>query len=518
MSRSGMADARSPESLKVFISYSRRDSRDFAEEIVAGLQLAGFAPFLDRHDITAGEEWETRLTGLLAQADTVVFVISPEAIKSRRCNWEVDKAAAQSKRLLPVIFKPVAPADIPPELQKRQYIRFDTGLGINRPLAELAEALRQDVDWIREHTRLGEAAARWQSRGRPDSLLLRADDLIAAKSWVESRKSDAPAITDLVRAFIGSSEAGEAAQFAKSKLAQRRVRYAQTLAVLCAAVLLAAIVGWWQQARLRERMYAFANAHPLTAAQELALKAKDSFRECTDCPDMIVVPAGSFMMGSSSAETGHKPNEDPQHTVTIAETFAVSKFEVTFAGWDACVAHGDCNPHVSDGGFGRNAQPVINVTWADARQYIAWLSAATGKPYRLLSEAEYEYAARAGSQTAYPWGNEIGAGNANCVGCGGRWNGKQPAPVGSFPANRFGLYDMNGNVWQWVEDCTHKSYQGAPQDGSAWTAGESCAGRVARGGTFNGLPAGARSGSRLLITSGSLYFNLGFRVGRTLNR
>lgn len=513
-----MAEARSPEALKVFISYSRRDSRDFAEEVVAGLQLAGFAPFLDRHDIAAGEEWEARLIGLIAQADTIVFILSPELINSRRCKWEIEKAAAQSKRLLPVIFKSVAPADIPQELQKRQYIRFDTGLGINRPLAQLADALRQDIDWIREHTRLGEAAARWESRGQPESVLLRGDDLAAAKSCIENRKSDAPAITDLVRTFIGASEQAQRVQLAKSKLVRRRVRYAQAFAVFCALVLLAAVVGWWQQAWLKERVYALANAHPLTAAQEVALKAKDSFQECTDCPDMIVVPAGSFMMGSPSAEAGHKPNEDPQHNVTIAEPFAVSKFEVTFADWDACVAHGDCDPHVSDGGFGRGDQPLINVTWDDARRYIAWLSAATGKPYRMLSEAEYEYAARAGSETPYPWGSQVGAGNANCIGCGGQWNGKAPAPAGSFPANKFGLYDMIGNVWQWVQDCVHTSYQGAPQDGSAWTAGTTCNNRVARGGTFNVLPAAVRSGSRLLITSGSLYFNLGFRVGRTLGR
>ncbi len=310
----------------------------------------------------------------------------------------------QSKRLLPVIFKSVADVDIPQELQKRQYIRFDTGLGINRPLAQLADALRQDIDWIREHTRLGEAAARWQARSRAESLLLRGDDLFAAKSWIENRKIDAPAITDLVRAFIAASEEAENAQFAKSKLAHRRVHYAQAFAAFCPLILLMATIGWWQQTWLRERLYAFANAHPLAAAQELALKATDFFKECTDCPDMIVVPAGSFMMGSSSAEAGHKPGEDPQHSVTIAKPFAASKSEVSFADWDACVAHGRCNPHVSDGGYGRGHQPVINVTRHDAQRYIAWLAAETGKSYRLLSEAEFEYAARAGSQSAFPWG------------------------------------------------------------------------------------------------------------------
>ena len=130
----------------------------------------------------------------------------------------------------------------------------------------------------------------------------------------------------------------------------------------------------------------------------------------------------------------------------FAKPFAVSKFEVTFDDWDACVAYGDCNPVVRDSGWGRGRQPVINVTWDDAQRYVAWLSRMTGRTYRLLSEAEWEYAARAGTQTAYSWGDEIGKGNANCHGCGSQWDRRQTAPVGSFAANAFGLYDMLGNV------------------------------------------------------------------------
>src|SRR5215471_18609935 len=177
-----MADAGAGEKLKVFISYSRRDSAAFADELVAGLELAGFAPFLDRHDIAAGEDWEARLGGLIAQSDTVVFVVSPVSVKSERCVWEVERTLGLSKRLLPVIHKPVPDDDIPQQLSRLQFVRFDNR-GLARPLAELAEALRLDLDWIREHTRLGELAARWQARGKPESLLLRGDDLDAAKAW-----------------------------------------------------------------------------------------------------------------------------------------------------------------------------------------------------------------------------------------------------------------------------------------------------------------------------------------------
>jgi TIR domain len=197
-----MADPGAVEKLKVFISYSRKDSAAFADELVAGLELAGFAPFLDRHDIAAGEDWEARLGGLIEQSDTVVFVVSPEAVKSDRCVWEVDRTSALSKRLLPVIFKPVPEHHVLKKLSRLQFVRFDTGRGITRPLGELAEALRQDLDWIREHTRLGELAMRWDGRGHPESLLLRGEDLDAAKTWMAVRKAAAPEITDAQRAFV----------------------------------------------------------------------------------------------------------------------------------------------------------------------------------------------------------------------------------------------------------------------------------------------------------------------------
>src|ERR1700691_4103850 len=256
-----MAETGSSERLKVFISYSRRDSTDFA----------------------AGEDGEARFATLTRKADTVVFVVSPEAVKSERCNWEVNKALAETKRLLPVIFKPVADADIPQELQRRQFVRFDTGLGINRPLAQLAEALRQDLDWIREHTRLGELAGRWEARGHPDWLLLRGDDLVSAQSWADRRKPEAPAITDSIRAFIAASGQAETADFARSKAAHRRVRWAQVFAALCALALVVAIAGWWKQTWMKESMYELMSVHELAATQERTLKPKDSFQECTDC-------------------------------------------------------------------------------------------------------------------------------------------------------------------------------------------------------------------------------------------
>src|SRR6516164_448487 len=275
-----MADPGAGEKLKVFISYSRRDSAAFADELMAGLEVAGFAPFLDRHDIAAGEPWEARLDGLIAQSDTVVFVVSPEAVKSERCTWEVDRTLELSKRLLPVIFKSVPDHDIPEKLRRLQFVRFDTGRGITRPLAELAEALRQDLDWIREHTRLGEIATRWDRRKRPEALLLRGDDLGAAKAWMATRKVGAPEITDAQRALISASEEAEAkrlgneraqlerekAQVAEIKAAQARTARLQritrrAIAAAAAVILIAGgIVGWLQWDKARQ-----------LAAQEVAL-------------------------------------------------------------------------------------------------------------------------------------------------------------------------------------------------------------------------------------------------------
>jgi TIR domain len=243
--------------LKVFISYSRKDASGFADELVAGLEVAGFAPFLDRHDIAPGENWEVRLGRLIQEADTVVFVVSPEAVRSERCIWEVEKTVELSKRLLPLIFKPVPDADIPTKLARLQFIRFDIGPGFARPLVQLAEALRQDIEWIREHTRLGDMAARWQSRGQPESLLVRGTDLEACQSWLKQRKASAPEVSDLVQAFLNASSEAETARTRKERQqledmarAQARTACAQRVttwalvAVAAAVALGIGIVSW----------------------------------------------------------------------------------------------------------------------------------------------------------------------------------------------------------------------------------------------------------------------------------
>ena len=273
-------------------------------------------------------------------------------------------------------------------------------------------------------------------------------------------------------------------------------------------------------------------AAPLTAAEVRALKPGDSFRECEECPEMVVVPAGSFMMGSPPSEAGNawQEHEFPQHRVTIARPFAVGKYEVTFAEWDACVAAGGCSYRPGDEGWGRGRRPVINVPWSlITREYLPWLSRKTGKTYRLLTEAEWEYAARAGSTTHFHFGNtetelctydNIGDLTAEHLIKGWKVTNCSDgylytAPVGSFRPNAFGLYDMHGNVLEWVQDCLNESYAGAPSDGSAWTTGD-CAFRVLRGGSWGSPASLARSAVRDRWCAGCLSKNDGFRVARTL--
>jgi formylglycine-generating enzyme required for sulfatase activity len=251
----------------------------------------------------------------------------------------------------------------------------------------------------------------------------------------------------------------------------------------------------------------------LAAGQERAAKPRAEFTECANCPTMIVVPAGSFVMGSPATETDRGANEGPQHRVTIAKPFAVGRTEVTFAQWDACVAAGACR-QVSDNGWGRGDRPVINVGWRDAAQYVEWLAGVTGKPYRLLSEAEWEYAARAGTTTRFSFGDddtELGRyawyfKNSN----------RKTQAAGTKEANAFGLYDMQGNVYEWVADPWHDSYENAPSDGSVWQNDPAPNRHVVRGGSWYFDAKELRSASRAGPPSGLQDGNVGFRVGRTL--
>jgi formylglycine-generating enzyme required for sulfatase activity len=292
---------------------------------------------------------------------------------------------------------------------------------------------------------------------------------------------------------------------------------------------------------------------------EVALQPGQTFRDCTDCPEMVVIPAGSFLMGSSDEETARdvgdvSPTEErsyaqramsrerPQHPVKIDQPFALGRYGVTQGEFAAFVretgysTEGGCYIYTDhryplvpeDGwqnpGFAQTERdPVVCVSWQDAKAYVAWLNGRLhsrasldgGGPYRLPSEAEWEYAARAGTRTARWWGDPIGSGNADCDGCGSRSDSQQPAPTASFQANAFGLSDVLGGAWEWTEDCWNETYVGAPQDGGAWGRGR-CELRVMKGGDWSNRPWVLRSAHRSREKFRDRTNYIGFRIARTL--
>jgi formylglycine-generating enzyme required for sulfatase activity len=211
---------------------------------------------------------------------------------------------------------------------------------------------------------------------------------------------------------------------------------------------------------------------------------------------------------------GRTDYASPAHSVSIGKQFAIGRYEVTFAEWDRCLSEKGCKSRPSDRGWGRNRNPVMNVSWLDAKDFAAWLSQKTGQKYRLPTEAEWEYAARANTRSTYWWGADAGAKRANCQDCS-TGQPQKTLPVGSFPPNAFGLYDTSGNVAEWVEDCWHQDYHGAPTDGSAW-ATDRCQLRVLRGGAFDSSSNYVTTASRFRYDYDVPYSANGFRLVREL--
>ena len=498
-----------PVSLKyrAFISYSHADA-GWARWLHRGLEsfridkdlagrrtATGVIPnalrpvFRDRDDFTAGKTLSEQTLAALDASHALIVLCSSASAKSRYVNEEIRLFKARHPE------RPVIPLIVAGEPGDAQLECFPPAL-----------KLKFDAD--------GQSTTE-------------ADEPLAADAREEGDGKNL-ALAKMVAGLLGlSSDDVFRRAERERRAAMRRKRRVQAIVAGLALLLAAGGVGWLNQDYLKEqwrwfsviRPYMLSRVQPyvLTGEAESALRPKDAFRECAkDCPEMVVLPPGEFQMGFPEGQG--EGYERPQHGVAFDLPFAVSRFEVTFDDWDACIAYGDCDPAVSDSGWGRGRQPVINVTWDDARRYVAWLSRMTGKTYRLLSEAEWEYAARAGTQTAYSWGNKIiGEGNANCNGCGSRWDNQQTAPVGSFAPNAFGLHDMHGNVWEWVEDPWHNSYAGAPFDGSAWYEGGVPGSRVRRGGSWENGPVVLASANRSRGAPTDRYNTNGFRVGRTLS-
>ena len=269
--------------------------------------------------------------------------------------------------------------------------------------------------------------------------------------------------------------------------------------------------------------FAVKGIQPLVPEIEQALRPRDSFKECDICPEMVVVPKGSFIMGTPASEPQREDGEDAQHKVTLSQPFAVGRFTVSFDEWDACLADGGCDGFKgTEFGFGRGRLPAAGITFAAAKSYLTWLSKKVGRTYRLPSESEREYFTRAGTTTPFWFGSAISGKHAN-YGAVTSYNNADdynlphdngPVPVDSYAANKFGLYQVHGNAEEWTTDCYNKRYtQDAPANGSPWLEGN-CAKRMVRGGGWQAAPYKIRSGYRNNADEAS---GMSFRVVRTLN-
>jgi formylglycine-generating enzyme required for sulfatase activity len=363
---------------------------------------------------------------------------------------------------------------------------------------------REDIRLMR---RLEPQVEAWFKSGKARGLLWRPPDLSLLEDYHQRHAADMT--PDQIR-FLKASQAEIRREKSRGRLLVGGVIGALTLVA-------GASLG-------TASFFAFATRYGLDVAQAShALKIRygliPASPSCTEgaplSPDQVAlpcmkpIPSGNFTMGSNDGSE----DERPPHPVTFPRPFTMNETEVTFAQYDAFAEAVALTPP-PDNGWGRRERPVVNVSWRDAEEYAQWLGAVSGEDCALPTEAEWEYAARAGTTTAYSWGDEIGENNANCAGCGSEWDGEQTAPVGSFDPNPWGLYDLHGNVFEWVRDCWHDDYLGAPNDGSAWLEdnGGDCGRRVLRDGSWLDSPDGLRAAARGYFNPGSRFGNIGFRV------
>jgi formylglycine-generating enzyme required for sulfatase activity len=364
-----------------------------------------------------------------------------------------------------------------------------------------------------------------------------------AVKWVNDRPRDQPEPGPIILQYI------EASKDKELRDAGIRKRFTWAVGALSGLLVIGGAIYYLRNPINREIVRArHFHAHALAQDAVASLKPGSHFRECSSsnsCPEMVVLPAGSFDMGSSPTTSTSKPLERPLHQVEIKYKFAVSQFEITHDQWSTCVetsptpvVNFGCSP-ISDSGYGLGDKPAINVSWNEVQQFVAWLNyMTTGQmsgPYRLLSEAEWEYAARAGTTTEFYWGDDPDQMCQYANGVTPETAQRYPvlrrfgepancedgylntSPVGAFQPNMFGLFDMHGNIFEWVQDCWNENYDYAPKDGSVWTGGD-CTKAVLRGGAWNDPPVNLRSAHRFSDLRTLRDFEVGFRLARQIDK
>jgi formylglycine-generating enzyme required for sulfatase activity len=371
--------------------------------------------------------------------------------------------------------------------------------------------LKDDAEFLIWLDGIKRAAGEWDAKGKEDRWLGHSGERLAYAKRLLARPDFASFLGPTERGYLKACQDEEKAAGSR----RRRARLAiGSLAAGIAAIASLSYTGLLDQNYLKvqgRRLLDIYLPTVLSERDELALKPGHIFQECASCPEMIVVPAGEFVMGSAEDEA--REDEKPPHKVVLSRQFAVGKFEVTFDQWDACVAHGGCTFQGKGESWGRGLQPMVRISWSDAEGYVRWLSRQTGKPYRLLTEAEWEYVARAGSTTNYSYGNDtsqLGEFGWYAANSGGRTQA-----VGLKRPNSFGLHDVQGNVWEWVQDCYKDDYVNAPSDGSSLTPSE-CLSRVLRGGAWSSDADNLRVSARYGHIGNFRSDANGFRVLRSL--
>jgi formylglycine-generating enzyme required for sulfatase activity len=524
---------------EIFITYSSKDQK-VSRTICTALENRGLACWISSRNVKPGQNYQEQIVKAIRAAKIMVLVFTANANNSNEIKKELALASQNNLVVIPVRIEDVTPNEaFAYEFATRQWIDlFDDW---ENSIAHLVELIATAID---DHSSVDQARA--ISRGAQQ-------EPAAARGGSDRPRQDAGAKRGEERARGNAADA---------PAPSNRALLAGSL---IGAAVIAAIVAWFVV--VRPTLVAVTPTPPTVTAQQVpsvpepapapsaptppavapvqpaatpapivvtalspeqerALRPTDTFKECSNCPEMVVVPAGTFTMGSPVSEQGALQSQVPQHKVTFANPFAVGEFALTFDEWDACVGGGGCNGYRPvDEGWGRGRHPVINVSWDDAKAYVAWLSKKTGKSYRLLSEAEREYVTRAGTTTPFWWGSSISTNQANYNGYSTYGNGvngeyrARTVPVDSFAPNPWGLYQVHGNVYDWTEDCYHGGYKGAPDNGDAWTTDRTngdCSFRVIRGGSLASDPEHLRAAGRDWVPAGDRENHVGFRVGRTL--
>ncbi|GAB4184106.1 MAG: hypothetical protein Tsb002_06780 [Wenzhouxiangellaceae bacterium] len=517
---------------QAFISYAH-PNREVADIVVARLEAAGMSCWYAPRDVR-DDRYAKSILSAIRQARYFIIIVSDAASASDHVRRELHLAAKYKKKILPLKLQHnELDDDLEYLLINRHWFDYAEGreqalMGLLRYLGLSEESEDEEVNSAPEESISVEQTVSVQSQSRRWSMywLIGLLMIVGVGYWWYS--DDKPVITDPKPVRPESTDVISEDNSSLIREVQKQfVRLGQSLPVdgVMSSDLRSVIEDFQQ--RVDVSVTGRVSAQLLTALKSVEhwpWKDLEVFKDCAECPEMVVIPAGRFLMGSPVDEPERDPYEGPQHQVNVP-SFAIGKYEVTFEEYDTFAqVTGRSMP--DDAGWGRGRRPVINVSWQDATAYTEWLSGQTDRQYRLPSEAEWEYAARAGTITPFSTGECIHTDQANYKGnidyneCGadtGIFRAKT-VPVDELTANPWGLHHMHGNAWEWAQDCWHVNYKGAPDDGSAWLdgAGAYCALRVLRGGGWFYGPRYLRSAARSRNYSDVAINDTGFRLARTL--